>query len=223
MDQEISKGTWVGATILAIVAILGLSFAVYGIARSLVNNSSADFVQTVDSVGNSSFNDFDGTTVSGLQVRSAIDNYEGDKICILVNTAGVQQAWAGSTTGTIPDGAAVDFDDIVRQEAVEDKYNLPVVMQGKGYIAYNALFDFYDAAGDQHDGVALTDSKEGYLIWNGMFELHTGSSNLMFNTVKSNFKTTGCTEFISNGSNFNAKLIKDASGTVVGIMFTQVY
>ncbi len=221
MDQEISKGTWVGATILAIVAILGLSFAVYGIARSLVNNSSADFVQTVDSVGNSSFNDFDGTTVSGLQVRSAIDNYEGDKICILVNTAGVQQAWAGSTSGNIT--GSVSFNKIVRQEKVEEQYNLPVVMQGKGYIAYNALFDFYDDAGNPHDGVSLTDSNEGYLIWNGMFELHAGSSNLMFNTIKTNFKTTGCTEFIANGSNFNAKLIKDASGTVVGIMFTQVY
>lgn len=225
MDQEISKGTWVGATILAIVAILGLSFAVYGIARSLVNNSSADFVQTVDSVGNSSFNDYDGTTVSGLQVRSAIDTYEGDKICILVNTAGVQQAWAGSTTANITNSSAISFatDVIIRQEAVDTKYDLPVVMQGKGYIAYNALFDFYDASGNPISGVALTDSKEGYLVWNGMFELHEDSSNLMFNTIKTNFKTTGCTEYIANGSNFNAKLIKDASGTVVGIMFTQVY
>ena len=219
MDQEISKGTWVGATILAIVAILGLSFAVYGIARSLVNNSSADFVQTVDSVGNSSFNDYDGTTVSGLQVRAAIDNYEGDKIAILVNTAGVQQAWAGSTTGTIADNAPVSFaaDKIVRQEEVPMDYNQAIVMQGKGYIVYNALFD-YTAS-----GTTLKDSNEGYLIWNGMFKLHTDSSNLMFNTVKANYKTTGCTEFVANGSNFNAKLIKDASGTVVGIMFTQVY
>lgn len=219
MDQEISKGTWVGATILAIVAILGLSFAVYGIARSLVNNSAADFVQTVDSVGNSSFNDFDGTTVSGLQVRAAIDNYEGDKIAILVNTAGVQQAWAGSTTGVLADNAPVSFaaDKIIRQEAVPMDYNQAIVMQGKGYIVYNALFNYTT------NGTTLKDSNEGYLIWNGMFKLHTDSSNLMFNTVKANYKTTGCTEFVANGSNFNAKLIKDASGTVVGIMFTQVY
>lgn len=219
MDQEISKGTWVGATILAIVAILGLSFAVYGIARSLVNNSSADFVQTVDSVGNSSFNDYDGTTVSGLQVRSAIDNYEGDKICIMINTAGVQQAWAGSSSA-MAEAADVSFAEnvIIRQEAIDASYNQGVVVQGKGYIAYNALFD-YTAGG----GATLKDSNEGYLIWNGMFKLHDGSSNLMFNTCKTNYKTTGCTEFIANGSNFNAKLIKDASGTVVGIMFTQVY
>lgn len=219
MDQEISKGTWVGATILAIVAILGLSFAVYGIARSLVNNSSADFVQTVDSVGNSSFNDYDGTTVSGLQVRSAIDNYEGDKITILVNTAGVQQAWAGSTSASAK-ASAVSFasDVIIRQEAIEADYNQGIVMQGKGYIAYNALFDY-----SSDNGATLTDSGEGYLVWSGMFKLHTDSSNLMFNTCKTNFKTTGCTEFIANGSNFSAKLIRDASGTVVGIMFTQVY
>lgn len=219
MDQEISKGTWVGATILAIVAILGLSFAVYGIARSLVNNSSSDFVQTVDSVGSSSFNDYDGTTVSGLQVRSAIDNYEGDKICILVNTAGLQQAWAGSVSGTT-EGKPVDMNKIVRQEAVETNRDLFVSepTTGKGYVAYNALFDF------KADGsTTLSDSKEGYLIWNGMFKLKGTSSDLMFNTVKTNFKTTGCTEFIANGSNFNSKLIKDASGTVVGIMFTQVY
>lgn len=222
MDQEISKGTWVGATILAIVAILGLSFAVYGIARSLVNNSSADFVSTVDDVGTSSFNDFDGTTVSGLQVRSAIDTYEGDKIAILVNTAGVQQAIAGSTT-TAFTGTTVDFTKLARQEAVAADYNQATTMNGKVYITYNALFDFTT-------GTSLADSKEGYLSWNGMFKLRKdptdptkATSDLMFNTVKVNYKTTGCAEFIATGSNFNAKLIKDASGTVVGIMFTQVY
>ena len=212
MDQEISKGTWVGATILAIVAILGLSFAVYGIARSLVNNSSSDFVNTVDSVGNSSFNDYDGTTVSGLQVRSAIDNYEGDKIAILVNTAGVQTALTGSVNGTAT--SPVDFTKLVRHENVEAAYNVAYVDgNGRAYVMYNALFD----------SGSITDSKEGYLVFSGTFKLHGATSNLMFNSIKTNFKTTGCSEFIANGTNFNAKLIKDSSGTVIGIMFTQVY
>lgn len=214
MDQEISKGTWVGATILAIVAILGLSFAVYGIARTLVNNSAADFVKTVDSVGTSSFNDYDGTVVSGLQVRSAIDTYEGDKISILVNTVGVQNALKGA------DGKVTNMDwtKLVRQEPVDSNYNVGFTDNiGRAYIAYNALFDLDGA------GVTFTDSKEGYLVYNGPFKLHTDTSNLMFNSVKTNFKTTGCTEFIANGTNFNAKLIKDPTGTIIGIMFTQVY
>lgn len=216
MDQEISKGTWVGATLLAIVAILGLSFAVYGIARSLVNNSSADFVSTVDEVGSSSFTDFDGTTVSGLQVRAAIDTFEGQKVAILVNTAAVQQAIAGGTNQQFT-GAAIDFTDLARAEIIDNQYNQAIIKDGIVYIAYNAMLDYGSS------GTSLTDSKEGHWIWNGPFKLRDGTSNLLFNTTKINYKTTGCSEFIANGSNFTSRLIKDASGTEVGIVFTQVY
>lgn len=213
MDQEISKGTWVGATILAIVAILGLSFAVYGIARSLVNNSSADFVSTVDGVGTSAFNDFDGTTVSGLQVRSAIDTYEGDKIAILVNTAGIEEAIKKSANPAKPSTSA-----FVRQEAVSTDADMLITFNGKNYMNYNALFVKED------DGsVQLSNTSAGYLQYSGLFKLREGTSDLLFNTLKTNYKTTGCSEFIATGSNFNAKLIKDASGTVIGIMFSQVY
>ena len=218
MDQEISKGTWVGATILAIVAILGLSFAVYGIARSLVNNSSADFVSTVDGVGTSSFNDFDGTTVSGLQVRSAIDTYEGDKIAILVNTAGIEEALKSASTKNT---AA-----FVRQEAVKPEVDLLINFNGKYYMNYNALF-VPETADDGKLQIPLKDTTSGYLQYSGHFAMKTVdgkvTSDLLFNSLKSNFKTSGCSEFIATGSNFNAKLIKDASGTVVGILFSQVY
>ena len=195
MDQEISKGTWIGAGILAIVAILGLAFAVYGIARNLVNNSSADFVKTVDSVGNSSFNDYDGTTVSGLQVRAAIDNYEGKKVAIFINTSAIQLAVNGSTDS---DATASDMTGyvakLVRQEPLDESYNNAFVFGGKVYVNYNGLLDF-DA------GATLKDSNEGYLTWTGPFKLKkladgTVTSDLMYNTVKTNLKTTGCTEFV---------------------------
>ena len=217
MDQEISKGTWVGATILAIVAILGLSFAVYGIARSLVNNSSADFVSTVDGVGTSAFNDFDGTTVSGLQVRSAIDTYEGDKIAILVNTAGIEEA-LDKETDDEKKGKTAAF---VRQEAVDVHADKLIVFNEKHYMNYNAIIE---------EASQLSNTSAGYLQYTGLFRFRKDptdptktTSDLQFNTLKTNFKTTGCSEFIATGSNFNAKLIKDASGTVIGIMFSQVY
>lgn len=206
MDQEISKGTWVGATILAIVAILGLSFAVYGIARSLVNNSSADFVSTVDGVSTSAFNDYDGTTVSGLQVRSAIDTYEGDKIAILVNTAGIEEALKGAADKTTAAFA--------RQEAVSTDVDKLIHYNNKYYMNYNAIIT---------DASQLNNTTAGYLQYSGLFLLRAGTSDLLFNTLKTNLKTSGCSEFIATGTNFNAKLIKDASGTVVGIMFSQVY
>lgn len=225
MDGEISKGTWVGATVLAIVAILGLSFAVYGISRSLVNNSSADFIKTVDSVANSGFNDYDGTVVSGLQVRQALENYEGEKIGIWINTSGTQLAVTGAAktetdtskyTGTT-DGATLDT-TLSRQEKLGAVQQNPkgVIYSGRYYINYNAVFE----------GITDTNFKsttQGYMEYTGKFALVTGTSDIVFNTVKTNYKNVACAEYVAGGSNFNAKLIKDGTGTIIGIMFSQVY
>lgn len=231
MDQEISKGTWVGATILAIVAILGLSFAVYGIARTLVNNNSADFVKTVDDASNSSFNDYDGTVVSGLQVRSAIDNYAGDKYSIFVNTAGIRSVFAKSATA--------NQGSFVRKEALAGGYDQLVKFDNRYYMVYNALLDFGGNTVNNNEagttgvsyvirGVNTTETYKlqnttaGYVQFDGPFATIPGTADVKFNLVKTNYKTTGCSEFISTGSQFNAKLIKDASGTIIGMMFTQV-
>ena len=229
MDGEISKGTWVGATVLAIVEILGLSFAVYGISRSLVNNSSADFIKTVDSVSNSSFNDYDGTVVSGLQVRQALENYEGEKIGIWINTSGTQLAVTGAakvnTDETkykiqfVTEGDA-DFADkvLARQEGLGVVQQNPkgTIYSGRYYLNYNAVFEGITASN-------FKSTTQGYMEYTGKFALVTGTSDIVFNTVKTNYKNVACAEHIAGGSNFNAKLIKDGTGTIIGIMFTQVY
>lgn len=226
MDGEISKGTWIGATILAIVAILGLAFAVYGIARSLVNNSSADFVNTVDSASQSGFNDFDDTVVSGLQVRSAIDTYEGDKIAILVNTAGVQTLIKGESD------PLTKLNDARKEKLNMDSTkgtvtNVLALYDDKYYVNYNALLEVNPNSttinGVTGNFLTVGSTKEGFLRLLVGFKIKTGTNDLQFNLLKTNYKTTGQPEFIANGSNFSAKLIKDSSNVIVGIMFTQIY
>lgn len=48
------------------------------------------------------------------------------------------------------------------------------------------------------------------------------SGRVMFNNVIGNTNKTGRTEYIPSGGKFNSYLIKDASGTTVGIAFQQV-
>ena len=223
MDAEISKGTWIGAGLLAIVAILGLAFAVYGVARSLVNNSSADFVKAIDSVGESGFNDYDGTIVSGLQVKAALADYSGKKIAILINTAAIQRALTQSSAGA-NDGSTEPVADsftladdwptlLVRNEQVADTYNVATAFGGYVYVQYNALFDVG----------SLRDTKEGFLEYKGTFKVKDGTSDLIFNSTKANYKVVGTTECIDNGNSYNAKLIKDQAGTIVGLLFREVY
>lgn len=225
MDGEISKGTWIGATVLAIVAILGLGFAVYGISRNLVNNSSASFIKTVDSVSMSGFNDFDGTTVSGLQVRQALENYEGQKIAVWVNTSGTQLAITGAAKpGSQKPGITASTLEAIlaRKEqlgSTAPEFSEGVMYQQRYYINYNALFNGITSG----DGGNFKSTTQGYMEYTGDFKLYAGTSDIVFNTVKTNYKDKGCAEYIATGSNFNAKLIKDGTGTIIGLMFSQVY
>lgn len=225
MDQETSKASFLGVGLTMIVAVIILGLAVFAVARGIMNSAQTSFVKTMDGASNSGLTDFDGTTISGVKVRSALEDYEGQPYMILINTAALQKKYTTdgkavkATSGK--DASTVKADLKVR-ENYGDTNNSElqlVAFSGRMYAIYNAQLDLdttSNPAGNQ-----FTDSKDGYIAFEGMFKTVDGL--VQYNVQKINWKTSGCTEYLSSSANFVAKLIKDPSGTAVGFLFTEVY
>ena len=217
MENETGKASFLGVGLTMIVAVIVLGLAVFAVARGIMNTAQSSFVQTMDGAANAGLSDFDGTTVSGVMVRSALEDYEGQNYMLLVNTAALQKK--STTDGkavasdTFLEATAIKKSLVVREEYGTDNANLQLTAFGKRqYIVYNAQ------AADGN----FSANTEGFIEYSGVFKTNADGM-VQFNVQKINWKTSGCTEYISNSSNFTCKLIKDSSGTIVGILFTEVY
>lgn len=217
MENETGKASFLGVGLTMIVAVIVLGLAVFAVARGIMNSAQTSFVQTMEGASNAGLTDFDGTTVSGVKVRSALEDYEGQNYMILVNTAALQKKSttdgnAAAATSFKP-AADIKSSLVTRETYGTNNANLQITaFGGRQYVVYNAL-----AA----DG-SFAANEEGFINYSGVFKTDDDGM-IQYNVQKINWKTSGCTEYISNSSNFTCKLIKDDSGTIVGILFTEVY
>ena len=230
MTTSTENSSYVGVAVVMVVAVVVVILTIFGVSRGVMNNAQTSFVRTMDGTSTAGLSDFDGTTISAVKVRSAIEDYEGQPYFILVNTAALQKKYnpnGEAKTTTSGKGADAVRTALKTREKYADDSNSGlqlVAFSGRMYAIYNAQVQLKDDNGALLTGSAapsFTDSKEGYISFDGAFETVDGL--IQFNTQKINWKTSGCTEYLSNSSNFVSKLIKDASGTTVGIMFTEVY
>lgn len=249
MENETSKGTWTGVTVIAIVAVLGMAFAIFAIARTMLNKGQGQFAGQVESISNATFTDFDGTTVSGVKIRSALEDMEGQNVAILVNTAAFQKAMNNNKLAALSGtDSSVTFgskDNLVTKVNYGGKSDdgstqkhknlhitaLPDGVTGSstdGFWSGATSFKAYAIYNAQLEfkttagtTATLKLSDDGYYEWNGSFATEAG--NIVFNNVKDNWKNEGCTEYIAPASNFSCKLIKDVTGAIVGIVCSQVY
>lgn len=223
MENETGKASFLGVGLTMIVAVIVLGLAVFAVARGIMNTAQSSFVQTMDGAANAGLSDFDGTTVSGVKVRSALEDYEGQNYMILINTAAVQKKSTPDgnavTSTTFKSATEIKKSLVTRETYGTDNTNLQLTaFGGRQYVVYNALADDTDTSGS----TKFVANDEGYIEYTGVFK--TDSDGMVqFNVQKINWKTSGCSEYISNSSNFTCKLIKDSSGTIVGILFTEVY
>jgi len=199
MEKEISNGTMLGIVLIALAVIIALGFGIFSIAKGTANEGVAKVQTQLTNVQASEFTDYDQTVVTGTQVKSAISNFEGKAVAILVQTA----ALVNGTGGEVASGATrINIDETGTDTT------------GKVYINYNAILKGADSDPD------LTASNGKYLANNGFST--DGSGNIKFFNSIANINKSGMREYINPGSKFNANLVVDPSGTTIGVVFKQI-
>ena len=226
MENETSKASFLGVGLVMLVAVVVIGLAVFAIARGILNSSQTKFVNTMDGAENAGLKDYDGTTVSGVKLRGALEEYEGESMMMLVHTKNVQKILEGSGSTINPANKA----NLKVKEHYKNTNNdgLQILaISSRAYCVYNAqawtkTATTLGAAADAPKDPTFTPLDAGYIEYNGEFATDADGYPI-FNPLKTNWKQSGCSEFISNSAKFACKLVKDEAGVCVGIMFTEIY
>jgi len=237
MEKEISSGTMLGIVLIALAAVIGLGFGVFSIAKGVANEGTVGVQDNLNTVTDSAFEDYNDKIVTGTQVKSAIQNFEGKSVAILINTTAMNKGvktYNGRTVTQIEDASGNETD-------VGGATVWRLGTNGLAYINYNALLSADstgsiapcigkgDAVG-ANDGGVLKNSdleggnaklKDGTVTISQAFAID-GNGKVVFDYSVGGLSRTGNSEYVSTASKFESNIIRDTSGTNVGIMFTQL-
>lgn len=233
MEKEISSGTMLGIVLIALAAVIGLGFGVFSIAKGVANEGTVGVQDNLGTVSESAFEDYNDKIVTGTMVKSAVTNFTGKSVGILISTTAMQKevkpyaSHKSLQVYLVGDDGKLDTSD---HKLIEGSAkNLGTSPSGeKYYVNYNALFGataVSDVDGkttvtwDSDGNMAL---KDGVYIADGIsFAVDSTTGKVQFDNSVGGFSRTGNCEYLSATAKFDANLIKDTSGTTIGIVFTQ--
>lgn len=225
MGNEAIEGSKMGSQLIMFVAIVGLALIAFLVGKNLMNTGLEQMESTVQSVNDSRFSDYNGKTVRGRAVKSAIDSFANDNVAIYVHTLSME----GTAGLTLLQGGHTGQD---AWQATPHINETPVVGGGS-----SNLWAISDLAVDTNDGTGTSTNVlfvnyGAQLSTEGEFEIDgkitfsrdfalTGSGNVMCNADGSLITKQGTAEYIANSASFNSQLIKNSAGETIGIIFFQ--
>jgi hypothetical protein len=230
MGDEAIEGSKLGTKLIMFVAIIGLALVAFLVGKNLVNTGVDSMETSVASVNDSRFSDYDKKVVRGRAVKSAIDNFANSEVAIVVCTLKMADANGSALTSE----NLVNYDE---KSTVQAKISGASMNNSAGGtlespigINYNALladvgnnYSFTDESNADNNiygnPVSLTMSN-GYVTFDGDFA-QDSSGNVAFDLNTTNITKKGSGEYISDSASFNANLIKNSAGEIIGILFMQ--
>lgn len=250
MEKEISSGAMLGIVLIALAAIIGIGFGVFAIAKGTANTGVTNVQEKLEGVSQSEYTDYDQTIVTGTQVKSAYDNFAGKNVAVLIATQAVKDAVDGNTGLLNKEAAGIDkaYQAVNPTQATtnvaknvpyvaayaDDKVTTPYSMStSKGtaiakpvFINYNALL----ASPSDPTKYSATMGAEDKMpqmyfdtnCFRSVYGYCTVAGKTQFNYISGNLAKSGMVEFLPTSARFQSYLIKDASGTTLGVAFDQI-
>lgn len=228
MEREISGGAMLGIVLLALAAVIGLGFGVFSIAKSIANEGTVNVQDSLATVSSQVFLDYDQKIVTGTQAIAGLKAFEGKPYAVLISTRalangrdiapksdrpnGAYVVAAGATTGTDGDGNPI----ITGADTLFINYNAIIADETGGADAADIAGENV-VAGDAHATIGM--SNGSYIIPNG---LAASAGNIIFDNATAGLFKSGNAEFIPTSSKFQANLLKDSSGNILGIALKQI-
>lgn len=238
MEKEISSGTMLGIVLIALAAVIGLGFGVFSIAKGVANEGTVGVQDNLNTVTDSAFEDYNDKIVTGTQVKSAIQNFEGKSVAILINTTAMnkgvtsyKQHTAGCTVFKLDNVAYVNYNALLAEDSnglnVVDPFEAGAAVADDQGVAAEDAVQLIQGTTITGEGANATETGDpakmvdGYLSISHAFAIDD-SGKIRFDNGIGGLSRTGNCEYVATNSKFTANLIKDTSGTNVGILFTQM-
>lgn len=233
MEKEISSAAMLGIVLIAVAAIIGLGFGVFAIAKGTANEGVTGVQENLQAVSTSAYTDYDQKIVTGTQVVSAYTNFEGKSVAVLIATQATKDASSDSVNGiaggsgvaesytsaeVLPVAAAFNSDDTAMEVATSKNGNTQLKFVNYNAVIANADGNIPDINNNAEEATLTFDSN----CWRVGSGFATSSGKVVMNNISGNLSKTGMMEYVPSGSRFQSYLIKDLSGTIMGVAFEQI-
>ena len=232
MDQEVSRGSNLGVVLIALAAIIGLGFAIFAIAKGTANEGVTNVQEVLGAVGASAFTDYDQKIITGTQVVSAYQNFEGKPYAVIIATQATKDKSGTSTTHSFKDGAGVTsvyptsgttleipvanaYNGTATNAPQMDAENSAGTKIKLKFVNYNALLG---KTGTNVFSKVYFDAN----CWRAIDGFQVDSGKVQMNNISANLSRSGMMEYVPSGARYQSYLIKDLSGTIMGVAFEQV-
>lgn len=209
MEKEISLTVVIGIVLIALAAVIVLSFSVFSIMKNTANEGVQQQQQVTTQFEDLSINSFNDTRVKGREVLSFINTAKQENYVVLINTTKMNKDNVVSKdkdcyVQIIGDKAYINYCSVL----LNSKDNTESVKTLKG----SPVSQMDIALFEERDGVYYTDTSfdldsNGFIVTD--YDLH-------------NLNVDSAIEYISDNSDFDAHLVKDAAGVVIGICVEQI-
>lgn len=207
MESEIRNATIIGVVLIALATVIMLAFGIFSIAKGVANEGTVQNQDAVANFVNSAMDDYNDKVVLGREVLSLLE--KKGELSIFVSTNRMK----------------------VGKPVSQNKDLNVQFCNGRPYVNYGTLMSLAHTDSETLQTISantavtqLDDSlvlEEGLIYTEGYYCL-TVEGMLVQNNDIGNCRKQGTIEYIDVSSKFEANLIKDISGAVIGVLFTQV-
>lgn len=220
MSEDVSATMRVGITVILVAALVATVLNLMVMSNSLLSGGQTTLQSGIDSVSTQEFASYDNTKVSGTQVSTALSLFQGRDVAIVIQTKAFAEAADGGADKAINYGAILTKDGKssnpnnmpAKHTYASNTSSTYLTKQAKtAYIVNFSETDASNTAVVRKSGAA---NYEGYL--------HNSSG-----LVDSSYDIIGTTElgnsaYLLSSSRFSSVLIKDPTGSIIGIFFKQL-
>lgn len=232
MSEDVSATMRVGITVILVAALVATVLNLMVMSNSLLSGGQTTLQGGIDSVSQQEFATYDNTKVSGTQVATALSLFQGRDVAIVIQTKSLAQAGTG---GSKPyEFVALNYGALLTSDGQVsgDDDSKP---KGMGSIPSGMK-----SWGTDDTTIITPQAKTAYLVKfaedasaDVAIRREAGASNYtgyLHNTnglVDANYDVIGTTElgnhaYLLSSARFSSVLIKDPTGSIIGIFFKQL-
>ena len=194
MEGELGSGARIAIALIVVGVIIGIVFVILGFTRGATNQGVGTVQNAMDQMQSSTFDDYDQQIISGTQVLSAIKLFEGRPIGVIVVTTLSKSQSFGMNYGA----QFLDTSSTTNRITVDTTMSTTFSTTGDSELTKVSGNAFYTENLKTNDSGTMT-----------------------YNMDTLDTKKTGTPKYIRPTAKFLGELVKDSSGTITGICFTQ--
>jgi hypothetical protein len=208
MEEPVVKGIVISLVVVLIASLIGILLSLVVVGQSILGGGQNKLQAGLTQIQQQDLQQYSNVTKKGSIVKSAIALYESEPVAILVKTTALHKAETPGATSTAITGQGryVNYGILLTGASSE---TLKVDNNETTHMIVDAK-----------DGTSSTlKTLEGQAYLEATLDIQNGVPQANYDT--SGTVSTGSLETILDNGVFYCQLIKDKTGTIIGVVFTQ--